>query len=310
MVLIIILYALFALSVSSSKVILNYSAPIFYTGARMFLAGLLLLGYQYYSHAKFHFQRKHLWLYAQIIFFGIYFTYIIRFWALNYMQASKTMFLFNLSPFFSAFYSYIFLDEKMNTKKWIGLTIGFLGIIPILKTTSPLEQMYGELYFISWPEFAVLASVASHSYSWIVMRKLVKDKSYPPAFINGLTMFVGGAAALLTSIPLEGFYPVTDLIPFAQLLLFIVLISNLICHNLYAYLLRTYTATFISFAGFMAPLFAAFYGWLFLHETITKEFYISSIIVFAGLLLFYQDELSTIKSTTVAIPNELDLENR
>ena len=61
---------------------------------------------------------------------------------------------------------------------------------------------------------------------------------------------------------------------------------------LYGYLLKSYTTTFLSFAGFLSPLFGALYGWVFLSEKISWHFYLSCAIVFAGLYLFYQDELT------------------
>lgn len=295
MLLIVMLYALFALSVVTSKMIFAYSAPIFYIGARMSVAGIILLAYQYiYEHDNFHFKREHIWLYSQVVFFGIYFTYIIRFWGLTELPASKAMFMFNLAPFVSALFSYFFFNEAMSSKKWLGLFIGVTGLIPILVSKAG-QSGVGQLFFMSWPELAVIASVISHSYNWILIRKLVRDNSYSPAMINGLTMFVGGVGALLTSPFFEGVYPVNNTWEFIKLLALVILISNLICHNLYAYLLKVYTATFVSFAGFMSPLFAALYGWLWLNETITWHFYVSSVIVFIGLLLFYQDEMQSIK---------------
>ncbi len=293
MLLIITLYALFGTSFSIGKVLLtNYTTPIFLAGSRFFPAGLILLAYQYFHPSeKFKFKRKHIWYYAQIIFFGVYFTYILRFWALSYLSSSKTALLFNLAPFLSSFYSYMFFKETMTKKQWIGLVIGFIGLIPIVLSSSPAESYVGEWFFISWPELAVIGAVAAHSYSWIVVRKLVKEKSYSPMMVNGISMTVGGFLALLTSFPLEGAHPVTDIGPFLFWLTAIIIISNIICHNLYGYLLKKYTATFLSFAGFMAPIFATLYGWYFLGETITWHFYVSGAIVFVGLILFYQDEL-------------------
>lgn len=269
----------------------------------MFIAGTLLLGYQYfYAHKYFRFKTKHIFLYAQIIIFGIYITYILRFWALKYLLSSKTCFLYNVSPFFSSLYSYFFFNEKMTKKQWSGLCIGFIGMIPILLTSSPSEALIGEISFLSWPELAVLISVAMHSYSWIVMRKLVKDKSYSPMMVNGISMTTGGLLALITSFFIEGLHPVSAIKPFVGWLALVIIISNIICYNLYGYLLKQYTATFLSFAGFISPLFAALYGWIFLSETITWHFYVSTVIVFVGLFLFYQDELEQNKSQEELIP--------
>jgi len=187
MILIIVLYGLFGTSFLFNKALLQYANPIFLTGARMIISGMLLLGYQYrYAHKQFRFKKKHWSLFAQIILFGIYTTYILRYWGLQHMPASKAAFLFNLSPFLASLYSYFFFKERMTLKQWIGLFIGFIGLIPILLTSSKSEAILGELYFISWPELTIIASVACHSYSWVVMRKLVRNKNYSPAMVNGI----------------------------------------------------------------------------------------------------------------------------
>ena len=101
MFLIILLYALFGSSFPISKTLLGFADPIFLTGIRMFTAGSALLIYQYnFAHHKFSFDRKHIFLYLQIVIFGIYLTYILRFWGLASLTNAKTAFLFNVMPFF------------------------------------------------------------------------------------------------------------------------------------------------------------------------------------------------------------------
>ena len=300
MTLIILLYALFASSFSMGKILLRYTEPIFLTGARMFIAGLILLAYQYFwPTAYFRFKKKHWKLYAQITLFGIYFNYILRFWALNYLPSSKTSFFYNFAPLISALYSYMIFNEKLTKRQWIGLSIGFIGMIPLLMGTSPGEQKTGEWFFISLPEIAVLCSVALHSYSWIIVRKLVREKSYSPMMVNGLCMTFGGLLALATSPFVEGIFPVTNVSSFLGWLMLVILISNIICHNLYAHLLKQYTATFLSFAGFLSPIFASLYGWAFLQEKITWNLYVSGAIVLIGLYFFYRDEREKIPDQVV-----------
>ncbi|MCV5950917.1 DMT family transporter, partial [Escherichia coli] len=62
-------------------------------------------------------------------------------------------------------------------------------------------------------------------------------------------------------------------------------------YNLYGTLLKRYSATFMSFAGFTTPLFTALFGWLVLGEIVTWPFYVSFCIVLLGLVLFDQEEL-------------------
>jgi drug/metabolite transporter (DMT)-like permease len=110
---------------------------------------------------------------------------------------------------------------------------------------------------------------------------------------NGLSMVIGGVMALAHSLMVENWdpIPVTHYMSFAECALLLIIVSNLICYNLYGYLLRHYSATFISFAGFVTPLFSAFFGWLYLGEVVTTPFYVSAAIVSVGLFTFYQEEL-------------------
>lgn len=290
--LIILMYAIFASSFPITKILRMYTSPIFLTGIRMLIGGgILLLYYAFYRKKSCKIYTHQYWTYAQIIVIGIYLNYIARFWAIEYLTSIKACFLFNISPLLSSLFSYLFFGETISKKQWLGFFFGFSALVPIIITSSPSEAFMGEFAFISWPELAMLFSVAADSYKWILMRKLVKEHTCSPIMANGLSMALGGALALGTSFFIEGAFPVTKVVPFSCYIALYILISNIISYNLYGFLLRSYTATFLSLAGFMSPLFAAIYGWLFLNERISWHFYVSIVILAMGLYLFYQDEL-------------------
>lgn len=292
MILIIIMYALFACSLSIGKILVNFATPTLLTGIRMTIAGMILLAYQYFSpHQEFNFKKEHLKDCAKLVFFGIYVTYILRFWGLRGLPSYKAIFLHNFAPFATAFYSYFLLQEKITKKQVLGLCIGFLGMIPILLTTTPIEEMTSGISFISWQELAIIISVFSSAYGWIIVRKMIYKYNYSPTMINGLSMTAGGILAFGTTFFIQDGFTITNQLSFVGWLAIVILISNILCHNIYGHLLKTYTATFISFAGFICPLFAAFNGWAFLGEKITWHYFLSTLIVFIGLYIFYQDEL-------------------
>lgn len=294
MTLIIFMYALFATSIPVCKLLLQGTTPLFLLGSRKAIAGVLLLIWQYAQNKeKFYIKPKHMYYFAQITIFGILINYFLRFWALEHLTVVKTCLLFNFAPFFTALYSYFFFKESLTKSQWVGLFIGFLGLVPIIVSTSPGEAEMGELFYISWPELALIFSVAIHSYSFIVMRKLIKDKHYTPMLVNGSTYFFAGIIALCTSYFIDGFMPINDPKFYFSWLAVLIVVSNMIAHTIYGHLLKHYTATFLAFVGFIAPLFSALYGWGFFGETITWHFYASSLIVFVGLALFYKDELNS-----------------
>jgi len=290
MVDIIILQALFGTSIPISKKLLAYCAPFFLAGSRLFLAGIILIAYnQFYKKRTILFDAHHLLLYFQLIFFGVYIKYMLRYWSLQYLAASKMAFFFNITPFIAAIFSFFAFNEKITLKQLLGMIIGCLGIVPILYTTTTGEQLVGELFFISIPELVLLLAIISHCYGMIVARKLVKESNQRVSLTNGIRMLGGGFLCLLTAIIIEGPFPITQVVPFSIGIVGLIIISNIICHGWYLQLLKTYSVTFLSLADFLNPLFAAWYGWFFLHETITWHYGVSVILVFFGLYIFYQD---------------------
>ena len=295
---IVALYALFGTSLPMSKILLVYSPPIFLAGIRLFVAGLILLAFNHFRQKWFKIDRQVLCDYSQIIIFGVYLKYVLRYWALDYMTATKMAFLLNSSPFMAATFSYIAFKERLTYKQWAGILIGFIGLIPILITTSKIEESFGDFLIFSWPEIVIFIAVAAHCYGMIISRKLIRDQGHSVSLTNGLRMFGGGVLALITSYIFEYDMPVTNIGVFTGWLMLLVLVSNIICHNLSLALLKRYTVTFVSFSEFLAPLFTALYSWLFLGECINPYYYFSSVfIVFIGLYLFYQDELKSIYVT-------------
>ena len=301
MTLIVFLYALFGSSFPIAKLLLGYTTPLFLLASRLLMAGPILLAYQYiWGRHAFKFEWKHSWYFAQIIVLGMYLNYLLRFWALNDLPSWKVSFLFNASPFFSAFYSYIFFKETITRNQWIGLGIGCIGLIPILLTSTGNEQVLRSIFFLSWQEICVLIAVGLHTYCYVLIRLLIKNHNYTPMMINGMSMTLGGLMALITCFAIGDYFPVEKPLPFLQWLTVIVVISNIICHNLYGYLLRFYSATFMAFAGFLGPLFSALYGWGLLGETITWHFFASCLMVVVGLYLFHKDELDRMKTENTA----------
>lgn len=294
MYLVFLLYALFASVFVIAKIALGVTAPLFLVGSRMLFAGLVMLAYLALTQPeKFKFSKQQLWRLLQLGIFNIYLTNSFEFWALRHLTSFKTCFIYSLSPFLSALFSYLVFSEKMTTKKWLGLAIGFVGFTPILVTEGAGEANLRHFFFLSWAEISMLLACICSVYGWIVLRKLVKDDGYTPFMANGMSMTVGGALALGHSLLTEDWspIPVTDVTLFFECAILLIIISNFVCYNLYGYLLKRFSATFMTFAGWTTPVFTALFGWLILGEVVTWPFIVSAAIVLVGLTTFYQEEL-------------------
>jgi drug/metabolite transporter (DMT)-like permease len=301
MILVFILFALFASVFTVGKTALEFSQPFFLVGIRMFIAGILLLAYEYFKNPQnIRFRKQDFWAIFKLAVFNIYLTNTFEFWGLQYLSSFKTCFIYSFSPFISALISYFVFSETMTRRKWIGLSIGCIGFLPILFSNEGGENVTGKVFFFSLPEIAVMLACVSSVYGWILLKDIVRNRQYSPLFVNGISMLIGGVIALIHSSITETWnpVPVTDFLIFAECGITLIVISNFICYNLYGYLLKKYSATFLSFAGFTTPMFTAIFGWIFLSETISIEFYLSVSIVFTGLYLFNQEELKLSTAST------------
>src|SRR5262249_4027126 len=157
-----------------------------------------------------------------------------------FLTSYKTCFIYSLSPFFAALISYFLLAEKMSARKWGGLLIGFVGFLPILLNETPEEQLGGQFLLFSWPEIAVMGAALSSVYGWILLEQLVSQHQCSPVIANGLSMLIGGACALIHSLCVEEWQPLpmTNVSLFLESALALIVISNLICYNLYGHLLK------------------------------------------------------------------------
>lgn len=214
---------------------------------------------------------------------------------MQYLTSAKVCLLFNLSPFITALFAYFFFKEVLTLKKTIGLAIGFFAFLPLLEEAAPASENLGiSLAGVSGAEFIILISVISACIGWTIMKKLTHHYAYSYIFVNGIAMFFGGILALITSGLTEQWPPLVTLFSswdFWRPLLLLILVGNIICYNLYAHLLRKYSPTILSFFGFVIPLFSAILGWLVFNEQVSKNFFITLILVAVGLYLYYQEEL-------------------
>lgn len=305
MFLVLVLYMLWASTFIIGKIILEYMPPILFVATRMGVAGMLLLGYQYFfNRSRWRFEWRDIGLFAQITFFFMYIAFIAEYWALQYVTAAKACLLFNLSPFVTALLAYFLLADRLTKKQWLGLMIGFLGFIPIILQQTGFESLSGHIGIFSMPELFLLISVATSCYGWILIKKLITERSYSSVMVNGITMLAAGVLSLITSLMIEGvpqFYAASgaayglssstySLLVATGYIALLVLIAHVICFNLYSVLFRRYSVTFISFAGFTTPLFAALFDWMVFGTVAPGAFYVTIFLVSIGLYLFYQDE--------------------
>ena len=289
--LVIFLFATWSLSFPLAKTLLANASPILLTAIRMSFAGICLLFYLLI-------QRKYPknlslkdWGFLLLLgFISIFLTNVLEFYSLQKLSSTKVCFLYSLSPFLTALFSYLHFKEKMSKKKWLGMGTSFTAI-----TIGFMDNLsWSSLKFtFTLADFTMLCAVILSVYGWIILRYLVKN-SMNPVFANGMSMLLGGSIALFVSGYLNPSITKTLLqapSSFYLTILCITILSNFICYNLYGFLLNRFTATFMSFFGLLSPIFTTIHGYLILSETPNLSILFATPCILFGLFVFYQEEL-------------------
>ncbi|KKT24251.1 MAG: hypothetical protein UW09_C0001G0314 [candidate division TM6 bacterium GW2011_GWF2_43_87] len=295
MVLVFVLYALLASTFIFSVEAVRYSEPLFIIGFRMLIAGSLLLLWQFLVDRRALVVPKKDWgIFLKVSLFHIYFAFILDFWSLQYLSALKANVIYATSPFVTALLSYVILKERLSFAQIVGMLIGTLSIFPVcLIADTKVCEVWGGSSSVLLPELALLGAVLSSSYAWFIVKDLMA-RGYGLLVINGVAMLVGGALSMASWVlkgSIVGFVaPVTDWTWFLVWIFALIVSANIFFYNLYGWLIKSYSLTFIALAGFLSPSFGVLYEWLFMGGVITWHYGVSIGLVALGLYVFYGGE--------------------
>lgn len=292
---ILLTFLILASAISVNKIILSTFAPMFFVGIRMFSAGALLYVYGYFKSHKLKMDniKQDVKILLAMALFTTFIPAILKAYALKYMPSSKAALFGSLDPFITAIYAYILFNERLNLNKIIGIIIAFIGVVLLVLSSSKLEETLPMIGYLSYPEIAALLAVVISRYGWMIAQSMLRKNRYSPLELNGIMMLISGATALIVS-------PFIEPITFSQkhmtnqlllLLLYTILIGNILGYGMYSSLLKKYSSTLISLAGFSVPVFVFIFGTIFLKESFSIYFVASSLITLLGLLIFYFDEI-------------------
>lgn len=298
MVLVVILYFVFsAMTFINSKLMLTNPYPFFVGMTRAISCGLFLFCYSWFVHSKimkkFSLSMRD---WRDLIVFGICVHGFVMSgfsYGAQYVDPIKICFIFALCPFITAILQYLIHKETLSVKKIVGLALGFIGLVPIMLDVDhgayKSLPVHLELLGVS----VIFLSTIFFAYGWIVMKRFLKQNAhYPIEIINSIAMMIGGVVSLVLFFIMSGGQIFSlSLTPQFPILMIAFVAASLTTYMLYPYLLKTYSATFIAFAGFLEPVFGMIFGILFWGSRLTFLSSISLIVLFCGLYIFYKEEL-------------------
>src|SRR5437762_13012213 len=260
------------------KLVLPEVPPMLQALTRSLGALPVLLVIGWFRGVKFFERDGTLWpgVCAGIIF-GVEFVLIYR--GLFLTSASRAAVFLYTAPFFVAFGSYIFLDERLRASQWAGLALCFAGVAIAIGVPQP-----GVDANVLLGDFMVVGGGALWAASTLVVKTTALIKAPAEKGLGyqvAVSIPILGFAAWLFGETLTRVPGPLALSLMVYQAIWVVGLTFLIWFAL----VKTYSASKLSAFTFITPLFGVVASYLILHDNLTAAFGAAALLVIAGLYL-------------------------
>ena len=264
------------------KISVSSTNPITVASLRLIIGSIFLFSYYKFKGLKANLSIKVLLFIFLIGLIGNFIPFALISWSEQFIQSNIAGLLLSVAPIFTLFLSYFFIKEdKFYLRNFISIFIGFLGIIFIFGFDTLLNvslKQSGNFF----PKLAIIVAALGYVVSAIL--------AYKVKHINTITLttFVTISAALI-SLP---FMIITEFNSFSSFnshsllsLFYLGIFPTAIAFVLRFHLISKAGPVFLSYVAYLIPIFAIFWGYIFLKETISQDTLIGIILILIGVFL-------------------------
>jgi drug/metabolite transporter (DMT)-like permease len=186
----------------------------------------------------------------------------------------------SLSPVLTTGFARVLLpDERLTAAGVVGLSFGLLGVV-VLARPDPDAVLTGGVV----AKLLVFGAATAFALGSVLTRRI--EASLPIETMEAWSML--GGAVLMHAISLalgESFAGVTVAVEGLLALAYLSLAASALGFLIYFDLLDRLGAVEINLVSYVAPVFAALAGWLFLQERLSVATAVGFALIFVGFLL-------------------------
>lgn len=181
------------------KIGLKYQTPLQFAGIRFLISGLILLPV-IYDFRRFMKEVKENFAYVLLIaFLQIVLQYSLFYTGINLLPASISAMIVGSSPLFIAVVAHFSIsNDRMDRSKISSILLGIIGVAVI---TLRKQLPSGAEIALTGVILLILNNLVSGISNVVIAQK---KQSISPMILTSSSLFIGGAALLFISIPVEG----------------------------------------------------------------------------------------------------------
>jgi drug/metabolite transporter (DMT)-like permease len=199
----------------------------------------------------------------------------------TFLDSGYTAILNATTPIWTAMMGVLFFSVKMGWKQWIGVMIGFVGIIFLMDASTPGLSQNELLVGI----LLMLSATCCYGFSSQYAKKNLQQTS---VWITALTTLLVGSllSAVIMSVSGGWHLPVNDVTGKAVLsILGLGIFGSGIAYLLFYYMISAGSAEFATLVTYLVPVSAVIWGSVLLNEKIPPVAYFGLFLIFLGVYL-------------------------
>ncbi|MDR0427316.1 MAG: DMT family transporter [Dysgonamonadaceae bacterium] len=269
---------------AGAKIGFQYAEPVFLSGLRFTLAGILLFPLIFTQKVDVKAQLKHWRFLLLFAFLQTCLQYGLFFMGLNKVPGATSAVIIGTGPLFVAIMAHFTLkDDKLNPRKIIAILLGLSGVVFISLAKGEISSNDPSFYL---GVVLLLLSNICGSYTNIMV---VKSYNPSPVFLTSFANFTGGVMLLIISFFLES--PEIKVYPleFYGALIWLALIPAVAFSVWYGLLQQPEVkVSDLNMWKFVVPVAGSFLSWLFLPGESPDIASVTGIIIITIALLLLQ----------------------
>jgi drug/metabolite transporter (DMT)-like permease len=260
--------ALWGMSFPITKIGLENISPILFAFLRYTIASLLFIFLLFFTKNFYNIDTKK-FVFLGIV--GVTLPTILQNIGLKYTTAYITGFLQSTGPIYTVILAYIFLSEKINIYKILGIFLAFVGVYLMVRPEGG-GNLFGNLL--------ILSSAISYSIGGIIAKDLLNN-GYKPLQIIAFSSIFG----TIFLIPMIFFEKISFEYASIKYILFLAIFTTFIAYLLWYSAMEKMEVSKLSFFTYLIPLFSLISSHFLLQEEIKVATILAGFIAVLGVAI-------------------------
>lgn len=255
--------------------------PFLGAGIRFVVASLLLLGFIRLRKINLYLDRRLFLIVFSSAFLMYALDYGFIYWAEQHLTAGVTAIFFATFPLFTGIWSnFLFRNEKFNRLKFLGILVGFVGILIVFSDQLIATQFSQSVILAS---LAIITGAAGGAMSVVIVKKYLGKVN--PIALSFHQMIWGVFFLLLFGFLFEDVSAIQLNWQVVAAVFYLGAIGSAVAFALYYWLLQKLSAITLSLIIYITPIVAVITDYFVLGEVVNLRTLLGMLVIFSGIAL-------------------------